>query len=64
LGEAPEGFREPDQVIVVVRATGDDPALMKPLLAELIASKMDILLPMGGSTMTVTASAATANIPT
>jgi putative ABC transport system substrate-binding protein len=58
-----EGFREPDQVIVVVRATGGDPALMKPLLAELVASKIDILLPMGGPTMTVAASAATANIP-
>jgi putative tryptophan/tyrosine transport system substrate-binding protein len=58
-----QGFRESDQVIVVVRATGGDPALMKPLLAELVASKMDILLIGGGSTMTVAASTATANIP-
>ena len=58
-----QGFREPDQVIVVVRAAGGDPALMKPLLAELVASKTDILLIGGGSTMTVAASTATANIP-
>ena len=36
---------------------------MKPLLAELVASKTDILLIGGGSTMTVAASTATANIP-
>ena len=58
-----QGFREPDQVIVVVRAAGGDRALMKPLLAELVASKTDILLIGGGSTMTVAASTATANIP-
>ena len=58
-----QGFREPAQVIIVVRATGGDPALMKPLLAELVAGKTDILLIGGGSTMTVVASTATANIP-
>jgi len=57
------GFREPEQVVVVVRATGGDPALIVPLLAELVASKIDILLPMGGSALTVAANAATANIP-
>jgi putative ABC transport system substrate-binding protein len=32
-------------------------------LAELVASKIDILLPMGGLTLTLAADAAAANIP-
>jgi putative tryptophan/tyrosine transport system substrate-binding protein len=58
-----QGFREPEQVVVLVRATGGDPARSAPLLAELIASKIDILLPMGGLTLTLAANAAAANIP-
>jgi hypothetical protein len=46
-----------------LQTAGGDPALMKPLLAELVAGKTDILLIGGGSTMTVAASTATANIP-
>ena len=49
-GIASQGFCEPDQVTVLVRATGGDLALMKPLLAELVASKTDILPIGGGST--------------
>ena len=56
-----EGFREPDQVQLVVRAAGGDPARLAPLLAELIASKVDILLPMAGETRA--AHAATSSIP-
>jgi putative ABC transport system substrate-binding protein len=58
-----QGFREPEQVGVLVRATGGDPARSAPLLAELVASKIDILLPMGGLTLTLAADAAAANIP-
>jgi putative ABC transport system substrate-binding protein len=58
-----QGFREPEQVVVLVRATGGDPARSAPLLAELVASKIDILLPMGGLTLTLAAEAAAANIP-
>ena len=58
-----QGLREPEQVVVLVRATGGDPARSAPLLAELVASKIDILLPMGGLTLTLAAEAAAANIP-
>jgi putative tryptophan/tyrosine transport system substrate-binding protein len=58
-----QGFRDPEQVIVMVRATGGDPARTAPLLAELVASKIDILLPMGGLTLALAAEAAAANIP-
>ena len=58
-----QGFSDPEQVIVMVRATGGDPARIAPLLAELVASKIDILLPMGGLTLALAAEAAAANIP-
>ena len=58
-----QGFREPEQVVVLVRATGGDPARLAPLFAELVANKIDILLPMGGLTLTLAADAAAANIP-
>jgi putative tryptophan/tyrosine transport system substrate-binding protein len=58
-----QGFREPEQVVVLVRATGGDPARSALLLAELVASKIDILLPMGGLTLTLAAESAAANIP-
>ena len=56
-----EGFREPEQVVVLVRATGGDPARSAPLFAELVANKIDILLPMGGLTLTLAANAAATN---
>ena len=58
-----QGFREPEQVVVLVRATGGDPARSAPLFAELVANKIDILLPMGGLTLTIAGDAAAANIP-
>ena len=58
-----QGFREPERVVVLVRATGGDPARLAPLFAELVANKIDILLPMGGLTLTLAADAAAANIP-
>jgi len=62
-GIAHPRLREPEQVVVLVRATGGDPARSAPLLTELVASKIDILLPMGGLTLTLAAEAAAANIP-
>lgn len=58
-----EGFREPDQVVLVVRATSSDNARLAPLLAELIASKVDIIIPVGGPPAWRTAHTATASIP-
>jgi putative ABC transport system substrate-binding protein len=58
-----QGFREPEQVVVLVRATGGDPARLARLFAELVATKIDILLPMGGLTLTLAANAAATNIP-
>ena len=48
-----EGFREPDQIAFITRATGNDPARLAPLLADLIANKVDILLPMAGTALAV-----------
>jgi putative tryptophan/tyrosine transport system substrate-binding protein len=56
-----EGFREPNQVALVVCATGGDPARLVPLLAELVANKVDILLPMTAATVAVHSAAP--NIP-
>jgi putative tryptophan/tyrosine transport system substrate-binding protein len=58
-----QGFREPEQLVVMVRATGGDPARLAPLFAELVDNKIDVLLPMGGLTLTLAAAAAAANIP-
>jgi putative tryptophan/tyrosine transport system substrate-binding protein len=57
-----EGFRAPDQVILVSRASGGDPARLAPLAAELIASKVDIIVPVGSGAVRATRSA-TASIP-
>ena len=57
-----EGFREPDQVLVVISATGGDPARLAPALAELLTSKVDLLLAIGGGTV-LAARSATTNIP-
>jgi putative ABC transport system substrate-binding protein len=40
-----EGFREPDQVTLVTRATNGDLTRISPLLNELIAEKVDVLIP-------------------
>jgi putative ABC transport system substrate-binding protein len=42
-----EGFREPDQITLVTRATNDDLTRISPLLNELIAEKIDVLIPLG-----------------
>jgi putative tryptophan/tyrosine transport system substrate-binding protein len=57
-----EGFRAPDQVMLVSRATGGDPARLAPLAAELIASNVDIILPVGSPAVRV-ARTATSSIP-
>jgi putative ABC transport system substrate-binding protein len=48
-----QGFHDPNQVALLVRATGGDPARLAPLLADLISSKVDILLPMAGTALAV-----------
>jgi putative ABC transport system substrate-binding protein len=42
-----EGFREPDQITLVTRATNGDLTRISPLLNELIAEKIDVLIPLG-----------------
>ena len=61
-GPRSEGFREPDQVLVVISATGGDPVRLAPALAELLTSKVDLLLAIGGGTV-LAARSATTNIP-
>ena len=46
-GLASQGLREPDQVTLLIRATGGDSARIVPLLNELLASKVDLLFPSG-----------------
>ncbi len=41
-----EGFKEPDQVILVSRTTEGDPARSTAIVNELLASKVDVLLPV------------------
>jgi len=57
-----EGFTAPDRVTLVIRAMGGDPARSQPLLSELIASKVDVLVPIGPP-QTRAARAAATNIP-
>ena len=57
-----EGFRAPDQVVLVSRATGGDPAQLAPLTADLIASKVDVILPLGPAAIRA-ARSATGSIP-
>jgi putative ABC transport system substrate-binding protein len=42
-----EGFHEPDQVTLVTRVTNGDLTRISPLLNELIAEKIDVLIPLG-----------------
>ena len=46
-GLASEGLHEPDQIRLLTRATGGDARQIGPLLNELLASKVDLLLPSG-----------------
>jgi putative ABC transport system substrate-binding protein len=57
-----EGFHAPDQVMLVSRAAGGDPARLAPLLNELVAVKVDVLVPAGPAA-TRAARSATASIP-
>ncbi|MGB6541374.1 MAG: ABC transporter substrate-binding protein [Xanthobacteraceae bacterium] len=57
-----EGFHAPDQLMLVSRATGGDPARLAPLLKELVAVKVDVLVPLGPAA-TRAARSATASIP-
>ena len=42
-----EGLREPEQVTLLTRATNGELAKIEPLLNELIAEKVDVLIPLG-----------------
>jgi putative ABC transport system substrate-binding protein len=57
-----EGFREPDQVTLVTRATNGDLTRISPLLNELIAEKVDVLIPLGPP-LTRAAHALTTSVP-
>jgi putative tryptophan/tyrosine transport system substrate-binding protein len=57
-----EGFREPDQVTLVTRATNGDLTRISPLLNELIAEKIDVLIPLGPA-VTRTALSLTTSVP-
>src|SRR5579871_5709713 len=50
-GLSSEGFHEPDQVILVTRATGGDEEKIVPQLKELISEGVAILIPTGPSLM-------------
>ncbi len=56
------GFREPDQVMLLSRAAGGDPARLAPLAAELVASKVDVIVSIGPAAIGAVRSA-TASIP-
>jgi putative tryptophan/tyrosine transport system substrate-binding protein len=61
-GLSSEGFHEPDQVILVTRATGGDEERIVPQLKELISEGVAILIPTGPSLMRA-ARALTRSIP-
>ncbi|HTB04335.1 MAG TPA: ABC transporter substrate-binding protein [Bradyrhizobium sp.] len=50
-GLSGEGFHEPDQFILVARATGGDEARIVPQLKEMIAEGVELLIPTGPSCM-------------
>src|ERR1700735_1539943 len=50
-GFSSQGFHEPDQVILLTRATGGDEARVVPQLKELISEGVAILIPTGPSLM-------------
>jgi putative ABC transport system substrate-binding protein len=61
-GLASEGLREPDQITLLIRATGGDAGQIDPLLNELLASKIDLLM-ASGPAITRIAHATTKSLP-
>jgi putative ABC transport system substrate-binding protein len=61
-GLASQGLREPDEITLLIRATGGDPARIEQLMNELLASKTDLLIPSGPA-LTRAAHSATSSIP-
>jgi putative ABC transport system substrate-binding protein len=61
-GLASQGLREPDQIALLTRATGGDSTQITPLLTELLAAKVDLLIPSGPA-LTRAAFAATKSLP-
>jgi putative ABC transport system substrate-binding protein len=60
-GLANEGLREPDQIVLLIRASVDAAQIL-PLLNELLARKVDLLIPAGPAA-TRAAHAATKSVP-
>ncbi len=56
------GIDAPSQATMVIRATGGDPARVEPLLADLIADKVDVIVPLSPQ-MVRAARAAKSTIP-
>lgn len=56
------GIEAPSQASLITRATGGDPTRVAPLLAELIAEKVDVIVPLSPQ-MVRAARAATSTIP-
>ena len=61
-GLASEGLHEPDQITLLIRATGGDVAQIAPLLNDLLARKIDLIVP-GAPVVTRAVRAAVANLP-
>jgi putative tryptophan/tyrosine transport system substrate-binding protein len=57
-----EGFHAPDHVMLLSRASNGDPSRLAPLLNELVAAKVDILIPVGPAAARASRSA-TSSIP-
>jgi putative tryptophan/tyrosine transport system substrate-binding protein len=61
-GLASEGLREPDQITLLTRATGGDAGQIVPLLNELFASKVDLVI-VSGPALTRIVHATTESLP-
>ncbi|WP_050426602.1 ABC transporter substrate-binding protein [Bradyrhizobium tropiciagri] len=61
-GLASGGLREPDQITLLTRATGGDAGQITPLLNELLASRVDLLMPSGPAVTSIV-HAATKDVP-
>jgi putative tryptophan/tyrosine transport system substrate-binding protein len=57
-----EGFHAPDHVMLLSRVSDGDPSRLGPLLNELVAAKVDILIPVGPAAARASRSA-TSSIP-
>src|SRR5262245_6249040 len=56
------GYREPEQIELIIRVTGGDPTLVAPMARELIERDVDILVPLSPAAVQATTSL-TSTIP-